>query len=99
MFPSNIFNDVCPDYEYQTFDNLDVFVFKFKSGYGACVSKPAGHYNQKINVWELTPTKLEGDRWVVDFNNQVVQVVLIGLTEVEISLILNKIASLSGQDF
>ena len=98
MFPSNIFEDICPDYEHQTFDNLDVFVFKFKNGYGACVSKPAGHYNQKINVWELTPTKLEDDRWVVDFNNQVVQGVLVDLIEFDIPSILNKIASLSRRD-
>lgn len=98
MFPSNIFNDVCPDYEHQTFDNLDVFVFKFKNGYGACVSKPAGHYNQKINVWELTPTKLEDDRWVVDFDNQIVQGVLVDLIEFDILSILNKITSLSRRD-
>lgn len=94
MFPSNVFDDVCPDYEYQNFDGLDVFVFKFENGYGACVSKPEGLYRSKINIWQLTPTMLDCDRWVIDITNPAVHGVLVDLVEVDIPAILNKLKTL-----
>lgn len=54
QFSPDAFKDV-GDCEYFLEDDQDVFVFKFPNGHGARVSKPAGLYQNKINIWTLRP--------------------------------------------
>lgn len=61
QFPSNIFEDITSDYDYQEKDSRDVFVFKFPNGREVQASKPAGLYRGKINVWSVFVTGVDSD--------------------------------------
>lgn len=68
QFPSDIF-DHAGTKDYQTYSCngiLDEFVFRFPNGKGAIVSKPAGLYKSKINIWDLKPIKNVGNAWIND---------------------------------
>lgn len=89
------FDDVVES-EHFWFSDTDVLVFKFNNGYGAHVSKPAGFYKNKINIWELTPIiRMEEDFWHVDLNNPVVDGIQSELVEFEVFLFLNRLRGFS----
>ena len=69
-WPKDIWLDIDSNYTYQVINNRDVYVFKWSNGQGAIVSKPSGHYQRKINIWELTPIKLINNQWVMNIDNQ-----------------------------
>ena len=71
-WPKNIWLDIDSNYTYQIINNRDVYVFKFSNNQGALVSKPAGHYQNKINIWELTPIVLINNQWTVDINKSII---------------------------
>ena len=71
-WPKNIWLDIDSNYTYQVINNRDVYVFKFSNNQGALVSKPAGHYQNKINIWELTPIVLINNQWTVDINKSII---------------------------
>ena len=83
-WPKDIWLDIDSNYTYQVINNRDVYVFKWSNGQGAIVSKPYGHYQNKINIWELTPIVLINNQWTVDINKSSIP----SLIEVDIPLLL-----------
>lgn len=67
-WPEDIWRYIDNNYQYQVINNRDVYVFKWPNGVGAIVSKPLGHYQNKINIWELTPIILIDNQWTMDVN-------------------------------
>lgn len=90
QFSPDAFKDV-GDCEYFLEDDQDVFVFKFPNGHGARVSKPAGLYQNKINIWTLRPIVKTGAAfWSVDPIRHIKK----DLIEFDIPVLLNNLKSL-----
>lgn len=83
-WPKDIWLDVDTNYQYQVINDRDVYIFKWPNGLGAVVSKPQGHYQNKINIWELTPVILINNQWTVDITKPSIP----NLVEVDIPLLL-----------
>lgn len=91
QFPIDAFKDVDSNFDYFLINDRDVFVFKFANGRGARVSKPAGLYEKKINVWELMQIVESSPHfWSVDPSIPILK----DLIEVDIPPLLNALKSL-----
>lgn len=91
QFPSNIFEDITSDYNYQEKDGRDVFVFKFPNGREVQASKPAGLYQGKINVWSVFIKGVDDERRQLAVDSNLLGGDLDNLVEVDIARILRQV--------